>query len=339
MTELLIGTYAKPGGRGLYRLTLSADGSLGPADHAAEARNSSFGAYSARHRLHYLVDECDGRLGAWRRTGRGWQRLASVATSGEEPCHVMLDQAGGRLAVANYKNGSLALFALGDDGLPTEPPARFQDNGTGPVVDRQQGPHVHCVRFSPDNRFLYAVDLGADHILRFEPNGAQPGEPTIAYRATPGSGPRHLLLHPQRPFALLISELASTLTLLAVEDNGLEALAECSTLPPGWHGENLGGHLEWPTTGRAYISNRGHDSLALVEVDLDAATLTPAQHVPSGGKSPRHFAILGDRRQLVVAHEKDGTVAAHSVEADGRLAAAGATVHVPGCAFVFETAP
>ena len=339
MSELLIGTYAKPGGRGLYRLSLPPEGSLSPPDCAVEARNSSFAAYSARHGLHYLVDECDSRLGVWRRDGERWEQLADVATGGEEPCYVMLDDAGGRLALANYKTGSLALFALGDDGLPTEPPARFQDSGSGPVEDRQEGPHVHCVRFSSDQRFLYAVDLGADHILRFETNGAHLSEPTIAYRAPPGSGPRHLLFHRTRPFALLINELASTLTLLEVRDDGLEPLAECSTLPAGWQGENLGGHLEWPTTGRAYLSNRGHDSLALVEVDLDAATLTPVQHVPSGGKSPRHFAILGERRQLVVAHEKDGTVAAHSIGADGRLAAAGSTVHVPGCAFVFETDP
>jgi 6-phosphogluconolactonase len=334
MTNLLLGTYAKPGGRGLYRLTLSADGSFGSPDCVAEARNSSFGAYSARHGLHYLVDECDSRLGVWRRAGDGWAQLVTVPTGGEEPCYVMLDEAERRLAIANYKSGTLALLALGDDGLPLEPPARFQDSGTGPVQDRQEGPHVHCTRFSPDGRFLYAVDLGANHILRFEPDGAQLGEPAIAYGAPPGSGPRHLLLHPERPFALLISELASTLTLLAVAEGGLEPLATCSTTTADATGDNLGGHLEWPSTGRAYVTNRGHDTLALIEVDLDRATLTPRQHLASGGRSPRHFVLLEDTRQLVVAHEKDGAVASFEVGEDGLLAATRHRVTVPGACFV-----
>lgn len=195
---------------------------------------------------------------------------------------------------------------------------------------------MHCVRFAPDRRSLYAVDLGADHVLRFSLTSSGLDDCRIAYRAPPGSGPRHLLFHPERPFALLVSELASTLTLLAVHGGQLEPLATCPTAPPDWRGDNLGGHLEWPSTGRAYVSNRGHDSVALIEVDLDGATLTPVQHVPSGGRFPRHFLILEDSGQMVVAHEKDGTVASFSVDGAGRLSASGHSVHVPGSCFVFR---
>lgn len=334
MSDLFVGTYAKPGGSGIYPLQLAADGapSLGPC--AAPAQNSSFGAWSAARGLLYLVDECAGRVCAWRRQGERWTKLADLPSGGKEPCHLALDEPGRRLAVANYRSGTLALFALDGEGLPLAPPAAFQDEGSGPVEDRQEGPHLHCARFSPDGRSLYAVDLGADHILRFPLGGAELGEPVLAYKAPPGAGPRHLLLHADRPFALLLSELASTLTLLAVRDGRLEPLAACSTLPAGWSGENLGGHLEWPSPGRAYVSNRGHDSLAVIEVDLDRAALTPVQHVPSGGQSPRHFLLLD--RQLVVAHEKDGAVAAFSLSEDGRLHSAGAPAHVPGACFVFS---
>jgi 6-phosphogluconolactonase len=332
--QLYIGTYAKPGGRGLYPLTLAADGLLDPGASIAPPANASFGAHSAAHDIHYLVDECDSRLGAWRRQGPDWQSLATCPTGGKEPCYLALDERGGRLAVANYASGSLALFALDPNGLPVEPPATFQASGSGPVADRQEGPHVHCVRFAPDRTALYAVDLGVDRVLRFPLDGARLGAREIAYRAPPGSGPRHLLLHRRRPFALLLSELASTLTLLAVRDGRLEALATCSTLPAGWSGDNLGGHLAWPTTGRAYVSNRGHDSLALIEVDLDAPRLTPVQHLPSDGRSPRHFRVLEELSLIVAAHEKDGAVASFRLDDDGRLDASGHFLHVPGACFV-----
>jgi 6-phosphogluconolactonase len=333
MSDLFVGTYAKPGGKGIYPLHLAPDGALSLRECAAPALNSSFGAHSAAHGLHYLVDECDSRVCAWRRQDDDWKRVADLPSSGEEPCFLALDREGGRLAVANYKSGSLALFALDRDGLPIEPPAWFQDDGTGPVEGRQDGPHLHCARFGPEGDTLYAVDLGADHVLRFDLDGAALGDCQIAYRAPPGSGPRHLLFHPERPFALLISELAATLTLLAIGDGRLAPLATCPTAPAEWRGDNLGGHLEWPSSQWAYVTNRGHDSVALIEVDLDRATLTPAQHVPSGGKSPRHFLLLDER--MVVAHEKDGAVTSFSLAGDGRLRATGHAVHVPGACYVF----
>jgi 6-phosphogluconolactonase len=336
MMQLYIGTYAKPGGRGLYPLTLGEDGSLALGECAAPARNSSFGAGAPARGIHYLVDECDSRLGVWRHDGAAWRQVTTAGTSGEEPCYVVLDEPGRRLAVANYKSGSLALFALDDEGLPIDPPASFQDSGSGPVESRQDGPHMHCVCFGPDGRSLYAVDLGADHVLRLELDCAKIGASTVAYRAPPGSGPRHLLLHPQQPFALLVSELACTLTLLAVENGRLEALDSCPTAPADWTGENAGGHLEWPTTTRAYVTNRGHDSVVLIEVDLEARKLTPVQHVPSGGKSPRHFLLPDGARQMVVAHEKDGTVASFHVGSAGWLAPTGHRVHVPGSCYAFQ---
>jgi hypothetical protein len=237
MSDLFVGTYAKPGGKGIYPLHLAPDGALSLRECAAPALNSSFGAHSAAHGLHYLVDECDSRVCAWRRQDDDWKRVADLPSSGEEPCFLALDREGGRLAVANYKSGSLALFALDRDGLPIEPPAWFQDDGTGPVEGRQDGPHLHCARFGPEGDTLYAVDLGADHVLRFDLDGAALGDCQIAYRAPPGSGPRHLLFHPERPFALLISELAATLTLLALPGSpylyeGEELGLEQDQVPP-----------------------------------------------------------------------------------------------------------
>src|SRR5207253_5510412 len=101
-------------------------------------------------------------------------------------------------------SGSVAAWRLGDDdGMPIEPPAVFQSRGSGPNEERQEGPHAHCVRFSPDGQALYAVDLGADTIWRL-PLGraAEFGPPTVAWRAPPGTGPRQLFFVPHGDFAL-----------------------------------------------------------------------------------------------------------------------------------------
>jgi 6-phosphogluconolactonase len=334
---LHVGTYRKDGGRGLCAVRLAGDGSLAVGQCYAAAENASFAAWSGRHGLRYLVDEQGGALNVLRRHQDGWHLQARVAAQGSLPCYVALDEQGGRLALAEYGSGSVALFALDASGLPVAPPAVYRNSGHGPVKRRQDGPHMHCVRFGADRRDLYSVDLGTDEVLRFPLGRGGPlGSPQVVFGAPPGSGPRHLLLHPERPFALLLSELAATLTLLAVNEDRWEPLATCPTGSVDFHGDNSGGHLAWPRHDRAYVTNRGEDSIALIAVSLDPPRLTPLQHVSSGGKSPRHFLLLEPAGRLVAANEKDGRVVSFSVGADGRLAPTGHSVTLPGACFVFR---
>ena len=154
-----------------------------------------------------------------------------------------------------------------------------------------------------------------------------------AWRAPPGTGPRHLLLHPQRRLALVLSELASTLTLLAQRDGRFAPVQALSTLPADFAGESLGGHLELSADGkRVYGSNRGHDSIAVFA--LDDGRLEPIQHIPSGGAHPRHFALLADLQLLACAPEMDGRVTLFDIGADGTLAAKRAGITVPGACFI-----
>jgi 6-phosphogluconolactonase len=331
MAQLHIGTYAGSGGRGLVPVSLGEDGSLVAGEPYADAANASFAV--SCNGLVYAVDEAeDGAINVLRREGDSWARVARVTSGGAAPCYVTLSPDEQRLAVANYESGSAALYRL-ENGIPQAPPAVFQNVGSGPNAERQEGPHVHCARFAPEGTGLYLVDLGADQVLCLDLTEDGFGEASVAWTAPEGSGPRHLLLHPTQPRAMVLSELEATLTLLQRGPLGFETLVREPTAPPRYQGENLGGHLAVnPARTRAYVSNRGHDSLAVFA--LVNGHLEFLQQVPSGGQHPRHFALLGEERKLVVAHEKDGTVASFEIEADGRLRATGHSITIPGACFV-----
>jgi 6-phosphogluconolactonase len=335
MFTIHVGTYAKNGGRGLVPLSVAPGGAIAAGEAFADAANASFGVTG--NGLAYLVDEQDeGALTVLRPSEGGWERLARLPTRGAAPCHAALDRHGTRLAVANYGSGSVALYALDAAGLPIAPPALFQGEGRGPVAERQDGPHAHCVRFSRGGEALYWVDLGADRVECLKlGKGAVFLDTATAWRAPPGTGPRHLLFHPRGSVSLVLSELASTLTLLEVRDGTLRPLQSVSTLPAGIAGESLGGHLELSRDGsRVYVSNRGHDSIALFALDAARHRLELVRHVASGGAHPRHFVLREDFGLMAVAHEQDDTVATLAIAADGTLAAAGQAVQVPGACFV-----
>src|SRR4051794_14479799 len=321
--RLHVGSYTSRGGAGVYALHLDADRFLRRGVYS-DAPDASWAVQSARTGLVYAVEEAKvGRISVHRLNGSGWERLARVETGGAEPCYLGLDRAERKLAVANYASGSIALFDLGEDGLPVGPAVVRAHAGSGPVADRQASAHAHCTVFGPDGA-LYHVDLGTDEVLRYSlrPDGAL-DQPTVAFAAPAGSGPRHLLFHPRRPMAVLVSELASTLTMFDLTDRGLREREQLSTLPRGFAGHNLGGHLGINRTGnRIYVSNRGHDSIA-VFAWADSGDCRLVQSISSEGTAPRHFRLLDRERLLAVANEESDNVVLLRVGTDGSLASAG----------------
>jgi 6-phosphogluconolactonase len=153
----------------------------------------------------------------------------------------------------------------------------------------------------------------------------------------PGTGPRHLAFHPHRPFAYVISELQSTVTVFRyVERQGtFEASQTISTLPNDFTGQNLGAEIKVAPSGRfVYASNRGHDSLAIYAADEETGKLSIVGHESTQGAGPRDFTIHPSGTLLLVANQDTDTVITFWIDQDsGMLTATGhmATVPTPVC--------
>ncbi|RZI76966.1 MAG: lactonase family protein [Pseudomonas sp.] len=339
MSLVYVGTYARNGGAGLYPLSRSTSGRWLVGTPYEDAQNASFGTHSRRHEITYLLDEQPhGALGAYRAAPDGWRQVARLATRGDDPCYIALNADETLLAVANYGSGSIALYRIDRaTGLPIEPPAIEQHDGSGPNQERQEGPHAHCVCFRADR--LYVADLGSDHIFAYavDPVRGTLGKREIAFTGFAGSGPRHLVFHPTLPRALVVSEMASTLTQLRIVEGQLIAEQTISTLPDAFAGDNLAGHLALNGAGdRVYVTNRGHDSIAVFAWANDGMVKL-RQHVSSGGASPRAFVLLSEEAELLVANEEAGTVSVFDVSDDGRLSQVKTCISVPGAAFLLES--
>jgi len=329
---LIAGTYVNEGGPGLVPLSRGAQGWTAGTP-VATIRNASFGVRSAATGVRYLLDEqSQGMLGVY--TG-GLEKLAMTSTLGADPCHAALSADGRRLGVANYSSGSVALFALDGAGRPIGAARRIQHEGSGPNRERQTGPHAHWVGFTAGGRHLHSVDLGADAVFLHRLGAGDDVATSIAYRTEPGAGPRHLARHPRLPIAYLVTELANTVTVLRAHPDGrFTALATLSTLPKGFTGASAGAHIAVNAAGtRLYISNRGHDSIAVFAIQRDGR-LTLLQHADCGGHWPRLFLLRERDGEMLVANERSGNVARLPLGRDGRLGAAARGVALPGVVFL-----
>jgi 6-phosphogluconolactonase len=182
------------------------------------------------------------------------------------------------------------------------------------------------------------VDLGADAIFAhvLDPRSGAILSSSLAYRAPPGSGPRHLARHPRLRVAYLVSELANTVAILEARPDGtFAAKASVSTLPAAFSGTSTAAHIAVNRSGtRLYVSNRGHDSIAVFAIDADGG-LTFLQHAGCGGRGPRLFLLLEERGEMLVANQRSGNVSRLPLGKDGRLGTAAHGTAIPGVVFLF----
>jgi 6-phosphogluconolactonase len=189
-----------------------------------------------------------------------------------------------------------------------------QHRGSGPNKVRQEAAHAHCIIPDPSNRFALAADLGIDRVLVYRLNLSDgtlhhiEGNDAVM---RPGAGPRHLAFHPSLPLAFVANELDSTVTSLRFdgESGALSPLQTHSTLPSGWTGANYPADIHLASSGRTlYVSNRGHNSVAVFSVAGSTGALALEQVVPTGGDWPRNFSLDPTGRWLLVANQRSGSI-------------------------------
>jgi 6-phosphogluconolactonase len=228
--------------------------------------------------------------------------------------------------VANYAGGSVALLPIQADGSLGMAAQVMQHVGKGPNAERQSGPHAHCIVADPSNRFAVAVDLGIDQVLVYRLD-AEAGTLRHVHGADAvmraGAGPRHLAFHPTLPLAFVANELDSTATTLGFdrESGKLSLLGTRSTLPDGWTGENYPADIHVAPSGRTlYVSNRGHNSVAVFSVADPTGALALEQVVQTEGDWPRNFTLDPTGQWVLVANQRsDSVIVFARDEQSGRL--------------------
>jgi 6-phosphogluconolactonase len=342
-----VGTYTVRGSQGIYAYSFDADsGELRSLGLVAEMPNPSFLAIDRAHSVLYSVEETDADIGGALRafradfaTGR-LTPLNTVASKGVGPCYIAFDKTGRYLLNANYHSGSISIFPLLKDGSIGDASAFVQHQGGTPGTKRQQGPHAHAICTSPRNNLVLVADLGLDGVLlyRFDPATGEIGKGEPGFGAVEqGAGPRHLAFHPNGRFLYVLNELGSTVTQFAFEpmDASLKTVKTVRGLPADFTGQSDAAHLQLDADGRfLYISNRGHDSIAVFAINSSDGTLRLVQHMTTQGKTPRGFALDPTGKWLLAGNQDTDSIAVFHVDKQtGELALTRVLPNVPSPVF------
>ncbi|GAA0263320.1 lactonase family protein [Pseudomonas rhodesiae] len=346
--ELLVGSYTAGSSEGIYRLQFdSRTGQFqGKPVLAAKAANPSWLTVSKDQKQLFVVNEngpgqkdAVGRVSSYAIDPKNHQLtlINQVQSLGNEPTHSSVAADGRHLFVANYSvledpGGSLAILPVDATGKLSAPVQLSGHPASRVNPQRQASNHVHAVVSSPDGKYVFANDLGADKIFvyRYDPKANHelpltPADPA-SVPLPPGSGPRHLLFSADGKHAWLTTEMSAQVAVFDYADGKLTQTQLVDFAAGQPVSDKAGAALHASSDGKfLYVSNRGTANQIIVfGVDPATAHLTELQRRSVEGDHPREFSLDPSGKFLLIANQKSNEIVV--VERDAKTGLLGKTV-------------
>ncbi|KAF6690012.1 lactonase family protein [Pseudomonas sp. EKM23D] len=346
--ELLVGSYTAGSSEGIYRLQFdSRTGQFqGKPVLAAKAANPSWLTVSKDQKQLFVVNEngpgqkdAVGRVSSYAIDPKNHQLtlINQVQSLGNEPTHSSVAADGRHLFVANYSvledpGGSLAILPVDATGKLSAPVQLSGHPASRVNPQRQASNHVHAVVSSPDGKYVFANDLGADKIFvyRYDPKANHelpltPADPA-SVALPPGSGPRHLLFSADGKHAWLTTEMSAQVAVFDYADGKLTQTQLVDFAAGQPVSDKAGAALHASSDGKfLYVSNRGTANQIIVfGVDPATAHLTELQRRSVEGDHPREFSLDPSGKFLLIANQKSNEIVV--VERDPKTGLLGKTV-------------
>ena len=304
---LMVGSYATPEEEGIK--VYAWDNEKGEALYVSGLKgisNPSYQVVSADGNRVYSVGEDEGATStahflSFDKTNGKLTLMNTQLTNGGAPCYINLSPDEDWVITANYMGGSISVLPLDASGRLSENVSTFAFTGEGENKIRQGQPHLHCVEFTPDGKFLLANDLGTDkiHVFPLTSEGKLDEMGTFDVELEPGSGPRHLCFSKDGRFAYLINEISGKVTTLIYNEGTLQPIHDIEADTVNAQG-SADIHLS-PDGKFLYASNRlKADGIVVFSVNQETGMLTKAGYQLTG-IHPRNFIITPDGRFLLVA--------------------------------------
>ncbi|WP_424475008.1 lactonase family protein [Oceanobacillus kimchii] len=326
------GTYTRKTSEGIYRFTLNTDTKqFEQVEVAEKVDNPTYLTISEDKKYLYSVaqEESMGGVKSFQINPEKSELslINGQLVEGAPPCH--LDVRGEVLVTGNYHKGDIGVHLLNNAQL--EQGKFLKHEGNGPHK-RQEKPHVHYTGFTPDGRYVVVADLGTDELVTYRIEGDSLSH-VSTLNVTPGSGPRHIVFHPDKPVAYLLTELSSEVIVLDYnkKTGQFKQKQTIKAIPESFKDTNDASAIHISSDGKfIYTGNRGHNSIAVFSVDDSSGTLTLVEITPSGGEWPRDFVLDPTEQFLIASNQHSGNIVLFQRNtATGKLSPTNSEIEVP----------
>ena len=254
--------------------------------------------------------------------------LNTVEIDGQNPVYLLPDKTNQYILIACLGTENIVAVKRNTDGRLAEVaynyhlPGAEEGNNTCP----------HQIFYDRDEKYLIVSAKGGRDIK----TGAKSGINVFTFSPESGFTPvytlggrnldecRHVAVHPNNRFVYQVNERRNVVLscLLNNETGELKPFQTSQTLPDNCADPKLilASGIDITKDGKyVYVSNRGHDSVALFEVNPISGKLSSLGFVPSMGSFPRFLGLDPESRFLYVANERSDNIVQYEVQKNGQL--------------------
>ena len=251
-----------------------------------------------------------------------------------DTCYIATDKTSKYLLSAYYGAGQVTVHSIGEDKTVQGEP----------IQTVETAPHAHYIETDATNRFafvphtvprnaIYQFHFDADTGLLTENffGNLNPDDPV---------GPRHYCEHPNKPIFYFSNENGSSVSAYNLQKGDPDAsisksgdpdytvndapgllweFQTLSTLPADFDENNTCAQIHIDPQGKfLYVSNRGHDSIAMFSIDEENGELTVIGHQPTE-PTPRVFNIDETGNYLFAGGQGSGKLATYRINRDSGI--------------------
>lgn len=266
---------------------------------------------------------------------------------GMRGCYLDLDREDRYLFVAGYHDARVSMLRLNGNGSIAGIADGVFHKGMGRcIAERNSRPHVHCVKVTPDQKFLCAVDGGLDHVkiykLDYE-RGRLINHDIL--RCPLDSAPRALRFSKDGKYAYVLCELTNVVNVYryyVVENDNPEfdLIQTISTGDPTEDEICSAASMELSPDGNyLFCSDAGINAVIVFRVDRETGMLDLVCNSRIGGEFPKALAVFPDGKHFMCMNHDDNTIGIFSMNYEGGyflMHGKPIEVETPNCVYIHK---
>ena len=256
MYRFYVSSYAKGKEKGLYVCTL--DETKNELHLNKHIPTEDFPSYVIKKDDFLYVSLKDARVGegggvaSYHIEEDDLKQLSFYNSHGRSYTHLCLSPDQKYLFTANYHVGATAAFPLKDHKIGDKLSVVHHHGSGIDLLKRQTSPHAHYVGITPDHKYLYSVDLGADKIIMYEFINEKLQETSLSQSVIPGSGPRHMIFSHDGKYCYLVNEIANSIMVYQYEDGHFTLIQVIHCVPRHFHGFSSAAAIHMTSSGKLF---------------------------------------------------------------------------------------
>lgn len=250
--------------------------------------------------------------------------LNEVSTRAMRGCCLDIDAEDRFLFVGGYHDGKITMMSVNEDGSVSDILDSKHHKNAGNGTDRMSMGHVTCVKVTPDNKHICAVDSGLEQVKIYKIDKSMEQMVLIdILRCELNFEPVKMEFSNDGKYAYLLSESKKQINVYKYEsDDGYPSftLVQKITTVGEYHTTSSAAcSLKINQSGKYLtVSNDGDNTVSLYEIE-ECGTLIPYCVLPISGKYPKDVVFSADNKYLYSFNHDESSITTFLIDYEKKL--------------------